>query len=55
MIEAQLDHVVGSKVASAYDRAQRLDLQRKLLTWYETTLTAARDGKNVVQFPRGSA
>ena len=28
VIEAQLDHVVGNKVASAYDRSQRLDLRR---------------------------
>ena len=34
-IEAQLDHIVGSKVASAYDRAHRLELRRDLMTWYE--------------------
>jgi integrase len=46
-IEAQLDHVVGNKVASAYDRAQRLALRRELLTWYEGKLTAARHGATV--------
>jgi integrase len=48
-VEAQLDHVVGSKVASAYDRAQRLELRRKLMQWYENELIAARDGGEVVQ------
>jgi len=47
-IEAQLDHVVGNKVAAAYDRAQRLELRRDLMSWYEGTLIAARDGAAVV-------
>lgn len=47
-IEAQLDHVVGNKIAAAYDRAKRLGLRRELLTWYEATLIAARDGAAVV-------
>jgi integrase len=46
-IEAQLDHVVGNKIAAAYDRAARLELRRTLLTWYESTLIAARDGAKV--------
>ena len=46
-IEAQLDHVVGNKVASAYDRAARLELRRELMKWYEATLLAARDGASV--------
>ncbi len=49
VVEAQLDHVVGNKIASAYDRAQRLDLRRELLNWYEKTLIAARDGAAVLQ------
>lgn len=48
VIEAQLDHVVGSKVASAYDRSKRLELRRNLMRWYEATLVAARDGAAVV-------
>ena len=52
VVEAQLDHVVGSKVASAYDRAKRLDLRRKLMQWYESTLLAARDGATVVAIKR---
>lgn len=52
VIEAQLDHVVGTKVASAYDRAKRLELRRKLMTWYEATLIAARDGAAVVPLKR---
>jgi integrase len=48
VIEAQLDHVVGNKVAAAYDRAQRLELRRELLAWYEATLLAARDGAAVL-------
>jgi len=42
-IEAQLDHVVGNKVASAYDRAKRVALRVKLMEWYEKKLLAARD------------
>jgi integrase len=48
VIEAQLDHVVGSKVQSAYDRSHRLELRRELVKWYELTLIAARDGADVV-------
>ena len=47
-VEAQLDHVIGSKVASAYDRAARLELRRELMRWYERQLLAARDGANVL-------
>lgn len=47
VIEAQLDHVVGSKVAAAYDRSTRLELRRKLIEWYSHTLVAARDGASV--------
>jgi len=47
-IEAQLDHVVGNKIASAYDRATRLELRRELMRWYEATLIASRDGAAVV-------
>jgi integrase len=46
-IEAQLDHVVGSKVAAAYDRAHRLELRRALMQWYEEVVIAARDGATV--------
>jgi integrase len=46
-IEAQLDHIVGSKVAAAYDRAHRLELRRELMAWYEAALIAARDGATV--------
>ena len=52
VIEAQLDHVVGNKVASAYDRAKRFDLRRKLMRWYEGQLIAARDGAEVVELKR---
>ena len=51
-VESQLDHVVGSKVASAYDRAKRLELRRELLGWYEQTLIAARDGAQVLELNR---
>jgi len=54
-IESQLDHVVGDKVAAAYDRAKRLDLRRQLMTWYERTLIAARDGAAVVKIGRQKA
>ena len=52
VIEAQLDHVVGNKVASAYDRSKRFELRRTLVRWYEGQLTAARDGADVVNLKR---
>ena len=52
VVEAQLDHVVGNKVASAYDRAKRLELRRELLNWYEETLLASRDGAKVHVIPK---
>ncbi len=48
VIESQLDHVVGNKTESAYDRAARLELRRKLMRWYEEKLIAARDGADVL-------
>jgi integrase len=42
VIEAQLDHIVGNKTESAYDRAKRLKLRRKLMTWYEEQLVSAQ-------------
>lgn len=52
VVEAQLDHVVGTKVAAAYDRAKRLELRRELMRWYEGQLIAARDGATVVALRR---
>ncbi len=52
VIEAQLDHTIGSKVQAAYDRLQRLDLRRELMTWHESQLIAARDGAQVVVLQR---
>jgi integrase len=49
VVEAQLDHVVGNKVASAYDRSKRLHLRREIMRWYERQLIAARDGADVVK------
>ena len=43
VVEAQLDHIVGTRVASAYDRAKRLKLRRLLMNWYESRLTELRD------------
>ena len=54
-IEAQLDHVVGSKIAAAYDRARRLALRRDLMQWYERQLIAARNGAAVVAIDRAPA
>jgi predicted XRE-type DNA-binding protein len=54
VIEAQLDHVVGSRAAAAYDRAKRLELRRRLMQWYESELIAARDGAQVVTMPPAS-
>lgn len=59
VIEAQLDHVVGTKVAAAYDRAKRLALRRELMRWYEAQLVSARDGAEVIALvgrgPKSSA
>lgn len=52
VVEAQLDHVIGNKIASAYDRAARLDLRRDLMRWYERQLLAARDGAAVLSIKR---
>jgi integrase len=54
VIEAQLDHVVGNKVASAYDRAKRFELRRKLMRWYEGQLISARDGAAVIDLKRSA-
>lgn len=55
LIEAQLDHQVGNNVASAYDRAQRVELRRDLMAWYEATLIAARDGAQVLNIGKGAS
>jgi integrase len=54
VVEAQLDHIVGNKVAAAYDRAHRLELQRTLMQWYEDALCTARDGAEVIALHRPS-
>jgi len=54
-VESQLDHVVGNKVASAYDRAKRLELRRELMKWYEATLLTARDGATVLSIGQVAA
>jgi len=48
VIEAQLDHTIGTKQAAAYDRAKRLEIRRELMMWYEGQLLAARDGATVM-------
>ena len=47
-VEAQLDHMIGTKQAAAYDRAKRLEIRRALMAWYERQLLTARDGAKVV-------
>jgi integrase len=42
-VEAQLDHVTGSKVKAAYDRAKRLARRADMMAWHESALIAARD------------
>jgi integrase len=49
VVEAQLDHKVGQgTVAAVYDRAERLELRRELMKWYEAELILARDGAKVL-------
>ncbi len=55
VIEAQLDHQIGSKVQAAYDRAMRLDLRRELMSWHESQLIAARDGAVILPFKSATA
>jgi integrase len=55
LIEAQLDHLIGSKVQQAYDRALRLTLRGELMAWHEGALIAARDGAKVKQLHKASA
>ena len=47
-VEAQLDHATGTKVKTAYDRAQRFERRADLMAWHEDALIAARDGAKVV-------
>jgi integrase len=51
-VEAQLDHVTGSKVKTAYDRAARLQRRTDLMAWHEEALIAARDGAKVLTLPQ---
>ncbi len=49
IIEVQLSHKVGSKVAQAYNRAQYLDQRRELLEWWGRWLenkTSIKNSKN---------
>lgn len=48
IVETQLDHALGGSAEQAYDRSQLLDARRELMTWWEATLTAARDGAQVI-------
>lgn len=48
VVEAQLDHEVGSKVKVAYDRGKRLERRAELMAWYEGQSGAARDGARVL-------
>lgn len=51
VVEAQLDHEVGSKVKVAYDRGKRLERRAELMAWYESVVYAARDGADVITLP----
>lgn len=51
-VEAQLDHVTGGKVKTAYDRAKRLERRADLMAWHEAALIAARDGAKVLPLTR---
>jgi integrase len=48
VVEAQLDHLTGSKIKVAYDRGKRLDRRADLMAWHEEALIAARDGAKVL-------
>ena len=48
VVEAQLDHLTGSKIKVAYDRAKRFERRADLMQWHEDALIAARDGAKVL-------
>lgn len=52
VVEAQLDHVTGTRVKAAYDRAKRLERRADLMAWHEDALIAARDGAKVIDLKR---
>jgi integrase len=53
VVEAQLDHVTGTKQKAAYDRAQRIERRVDLMSWHEGALIAASDGAKVLDLARG--
>jgi integrase len=55
VIEAQLDHTIGTKQLAAYDRAKRPEIRRELMDWYEHQLLTARDGAQVVPLRKGTS
>lgn len=52
-VEAQLDHVTGTRVKAAYDRAKRIERRADLMAWHEDSLIAARDGATVLELVEG--
>ena len=50
MVEVSLDHEPRNKVARAYDRGEKLELRVKLMHWWDSQLTAAQHGTDVLPF-----
>jgi hypothetical protein len=53
-IEAHLDHDLGGKVKTSYDRGDRLALRVELVAWYEDQLHSARQGAAIVPLQHGA-
>ena len=53
--ESQLDHLIGDKTESAYDRAERIALRVQLMRWYEEQLHAAQRGAQIIPLTAGVA
>jgi hypothetical protein len=52
VVELALDHVHDNAVVRAYDRGERLEERVRLMNWWDTQLTAAQHGPDVVPLRR---
>ena len=48
VVELTLDHVHDNEVARAYDRGGRLNERAKLMAWWDASLLAAQEGREVL-------
>lgn len=55
VVELALDHIHDNEVVRAYDRGERLVERRKLVYWWDSQLTAAQHGGDVLPIGRKAA